>query len=58
MKIGDKVKVLKEPTSLPIKYAGMVGEIAKHGFGDNWLVRLDENLWWVKGYDLAVIVDD
>lgn len=66
MKIGDKVQVVDKPISLLKKHAGIKGEIIKKGFGyewlvkldGEWLVKLDGELWWAKGYDLVVIVDD
>lgn len=58
MKIGDKVQVVDKPISLLKKHAGIKGEIVKRGFGNEWLVELDGELWWAKGYDLAVIGDD
>lgn len=58
MKIGDKVRVVDKPISLLKQHAGIKGKIIKKGFGYEWLVNLDGELWWAKGYDLVVIVDD
>ena len=58
MKINDKVKVVDAPKSLLQIHANMEGEIVKRGFGNEWLVRINGELWWAKGYDLEVIVDD
>ena len=58
MKIGDKVQVVDKPTSLLQKHANVKGEIVNRMPGNEWLVDLNGELWWAKGYDLEVIVDE
>jgi hypothetical protein len=58
MKIGDKVQVVDNPISLLKQHAGIKGEIVKRMPGNEWLVEFGNELWWAKGYDLEVIVDE
>lgn len=58
MKIGDNVQVVDKPISLLKKHAGIKGEIIKKGFGYEYLVNLNGEFWWAKGYDLEVITDE
>ena len=58
MKIDDKVKVRNEPISLLKIHANKEAEIIKKGFGNEWLVRVNGELWWAKGYDLVVVRDE
>jgi hypothetical protein len=58
MKIGDKVRVRKNPVSVLKSYAGMTAEIISSGLGE-YLIRLENReLWWVKWSDIEVIGDD
>ena len=58
MKIGDKVQVVDKPISLLKQHAGIKGKIIKKGCGNEWLIRINGELWWAKGYDIEVIYDE
>lgn len=58
MKIGDKVRVRKNPVSVLKSYAGKTAEIISSGLGE-YLIRFENReLWWVKCSDIEVIVDE
>ena len=58
MKIGDKVQVVDKPISLLQSHANMFGIVVRHGFGNEWLVKLNGELWWAKEYDIEVVYED
>jgi hypothetical protein len=58
MRIGDRVQVVDKPISLLKQHAGIKAEIVNRMPGNKWLIRIGNELWWAKGYDLEVIVDE
>lgn len=58
VRIGDKVQVVDKPISLLKQHAGIKTEIVNRMPGNEWLIRIGNELWWAKGYDIEVIDDD
>ena len=49
--VGDKVKICHEPLSLLKTHADKSAELVKKGFGQEWLIRINGDLWWAKEFD-------
>lgn len=58
MKIGDKVQVVDKPISLLKQHANLKAEIVNRMPGNEWLIRIGDELWWAKGYDIEVITQN
>ena len=49
--VGDKVKICNKPLSVLQSHANKTAEIVKKGFGNEWLLRINGDLWWTKEFD-------